>query len=52
MQFGLKIDLFKSFKSFKLKMKKVKYSVYHENIISIFVRNLGNYDSTNLKLTL
>lgn len=32
MQFGLKINLFKLFEDFKLKMKKVKYSVYQNMI--------------------
>ncbi|MCY6960731.1 transposase, partial [Clostridium brassicae] len=33
LQFGLKINLFKPFEGFKLKMKKVKYSVYQKLII-------------------
>jgi hypothetical protein len=35
MQFGLKANIFKPFENFKLKMKKVKYSVYQKLIITI-----------------
>lgn len=35
MQFGLKASLFKPFKSFKLKIKQVKYSIYQKLIITM-----------------
>ncbi|NFA62290.1 transposase [Clostridium sporogenes] len=35
LQFGLKINLFKPFEGFKLKMKRVKYSVYQKLIVII-----------------
>ena len=41
MQFGLKTDFFKPFKDFKLKMKKVKYSVYQKLITSMMSIVIG-----------
>ncbi|MGO5092354.1 hypothetical protein [Clostridium sp. LCP25S3_F10] len=35
LQFGLKVNLFKPFEGFELKMKKVKYSVYQKLIVII-----------------
>lgn len=41
MQFGLKINFFKPFEDFKLKMKKVKYSVYQKLIITMMSIVIG-----------
>lgn len=41
MQFGLKINFFKPFENFKLKMKKVKYSVYQKLIITMMSIVIG-----------
>ena len=41
MQFGLKINLFKPFEGFKLKMKKVKYSVYQKLITTMMSLVIG-----------
>ncbi|KZL93605.1 transposase [Clostridium magnum] len=41
MQFGLKINFFKPFEYFKLKMKKVKYSVYQKLIITMMSIVIG-----------
>lgn len=41
MQFGLKIDIFKPFQTFKLKMKEVKYSVYQKLIITMMSIVIG-----------
>lgn len=41
LQFGLKIDLFKPFEGFKLKMKKVKYSVYQKLITTMMSIVIG-----------
>lgn len=41
MQFGLKINLFKPFEGFKLKMKEVKYSVYQKLITTIMSVVIG-----------
>ncbi|MFD3156048.1 transposase (plasmid) [Haloimpatiens sp. FM7330] len=41
MQFGLKINFFKPLESFKLKMKKVKYSVYQKLITTMMSIVIG-----------
>ena len=41
MQFGLKTDFFKPFEDFKLRMKKVKYSVYQKLITSMMSIVIG-----------
>ena len=41
MQFGLKASIFKPFKSFKLKMKQVKYSIYQKLIITMMSIVIG-----------
>lgn len=41
MQFGLKFNLFKPFEGFKLKMKKVTYSVYQKLIVTMMSIVIG-----------
>jgi hypothetical protein len=41
LQFGLKLNLFKPFESFKLKMKKKTYSVYQKLIVTIMSVVMG-----------
>ena len=41
MQFGLKMDLFRPFEAFKIKMKKVKYSVYQKLITTMMSIVIG-----------
>lgn len=41
MQFGLKFNLFKPFEGFKLKMKKVTYSVYRKLIVTMMSIVIG-----------
>ncbi len=46
MQLGLKIDFFKPFEVSKLKMKKVKYSVY-QKLITIMISRVIGCEATN-----
>jgi hypothetical protein len=41
MQFSLKFNLFKPFEGFKLKMKKVTYSVYQKLIVTMMFIVIG-----------
>lgn len=49
MKFGLKISLFKPFEDFKLKIKKVKYSVYQKLITTIMSVVVGCETTKDIK---